>query len=248
MKIFYTLVKHFLLLSLIIAPTANSSILNKIDLSGLRIGIFHGTFDPPHLGHLKVALAALKEGKLDYVLFIPNDNAFYKPGVSDLRKRWEWSQMITENEPRIIVPDFGELANGQFIEPNGTYLDELLSTLSSKKAHPVGIIGSDNARSDYKEGFFYLKADIFIKEWLINRRGNDKGDIPNQLVDKTTNETHPAKDFDAEDGGVSSTEIRNKLKNENFDVPLPKNLLLKIISDGDFGTNPNIHLNCLKIF
>lgn len=35
-----------------------------------RIGVFGGTFDPVHVGHLAIALAALEEVPLDRVLFV----------------------------------------------------------------------------------------------------------------------------------------------------------------------------------
>ncbi len=36
-----------------------------------RVGVFGGTFDPLHCGHLAVALLAKEEAKLDSVLFVP---------------------------------------------------------------------------------------------------------------------------------------------------------------------------------
>jgi len=36
-----------------------------------RIGIFAGTFDPVHTGHITFALQALEEAKLDEVVFVP---------------------------------------------------------------------------------------------------------------------------------------------------------------------------------
>jgi nicotinate-nucleotide adenylyltransferase len=36
-----------------------------------RIGVFGGTFDPPHWGHLKLAEAALRQLQLDVVLWVP---------------------------------------------------------------------------------------------------------------------------------------------------------------------------------
>ena len=37
----------------------------------LRIGILGGTFDPPHLGHVRLALSAVEDGPIDRLLIIP---------------------------------------------------------------------------------------------------------------------------------------------------------------------------------
>lgn len=43
-----------------------------------RIGVFGGTFDPPHLGHLLAAQLALEELNLDEVLFTPTHESYHK--------------------------------------------------------------------------------------------------------------------------------------------------------------------------
>jgi nicotinate-nucleotide adenylyltransferase len=45
-----------------------------------RVGIYGGSFDPVHLGHLLVAQAALEELRLDRVFFIPASQSPFKPG------------------------------------------------------------------------------------------------------------------------------------------------------------------------
>jgi nicotinate-nucleotide adenylyltransferase len=45
-----------------------------------RIGLFGGTFDPPHLGHLCIALWALVRLRLDEVVFIPAGQPPHKIG------------------------------------------------------------------------------------------------------------------------------------------------------------------------
>jgi nicotinate-nucleotide adenylyltransferase len=46
----------------------------------LRLGLYGGTFDPVHLGHLILAQDALEQLKLDAVLFIPARQSPFKPG------------------------------------------------------------------------------------------------------------------------------------------------------------------------
>lgn len=43
-----------------------------------RIGIFAGTFDPVHAGHISFALQAISEAKLDRVVFLPERIPRYK--------------------------------------------------------------------------------------------------------------------------------------------------------------------------
>ena len=46
-----------------------------------RIGLFGGSFDPVHLGHLLVAQAAVEELDLDRLFFIPAAQSPFKPAV-----------------------------------------------------------------------------------------------------------------------------------------------------------------------
>lgn len=47
---------------------------------GMRIGLYGGSFDPVHLGHLLVAQAAREEAGLDRIFFIPAMQSPFKPG------------------------------------------------------------------------------------------------------------------------------------------------------------------------
>src|SRR5947209_6756661 len=46
-----------------------------------RTALFGGTFDPIHIGHLRIANEALKAFSLDRILFVPAANPPHKTGV-----------------------------------------------------------------------------------------------------------------------------------------------------------------------
>lgn len=52
-----------------------------------RIGIFAGTFDPVHTGHVAFAVEAKKTAQLDRVYFLPEIQPRYKTGVTHIAHR-----------------------------------------------------------------------------------------------------------------------------------------------------------------
>jgi nicotinate-nucleotide adenylyltransferase len=55
--------------------------------AGKRIGIYSGTFDPVHAGHIAFALQAAQTVKLDKVYFMPERRPRYKHGVEHFGHR-----------------------------------------------------------------------------------------------------------------------------------------------------------------
>ena len=73
----------------------------------MRLGVFGGTFDPVHYGHLVVAETAADELALDRVLFIPAGDPYLKANrrVSAARDRMEMVRMAVEGNPRFEASD-----------------------------------------------------------------------------------------------------------------------------------------------
>ena len=73
----------------------------------MRVGVFGGTFDPIHVGHLIVAETAANELGLDQVLFIPAGYPYLKSGekVSDAAHRMAMVDLAVESNPRFAASD-----------------------------------------------------------------------------------------------------------------------------------------------
>ena len=71
----------------------------------MRIGVFGGTFDPVHVGHLSIAQAALETAGLDRVVFVPAKRSPLKdrgPFASEA-DRLAMLEAATKDEPRFAV-------------------------------------------------------------------------------------------------------------------------------------------------
>ena len=75
---------------------------------GQRIGLFGGTFDPPHLGHLAVALAARDALELDRTLLVVANPAVAKVGqrpVTEAHHRLAMTELLVQNSDGLEVSD-----------------------------------------------------------------------------------------------------------------------------------------------
>ncbi len=74
----------------------------------MKIGIFGGTFDPVHLGHLRLAGIARDQALLDRVIFVPAFRSPHKIALSALTSaadRYEMVRLAVRDEPRFEVSD-----------------------------------------------------------------------------------------------------------------------------------------------
>lgn len=70
-----------------------------------RLGILGGTFDPPHIGHLLAAYAAVEALKLDGVVFVPAAEQPLKRGreAAPAEHRLRMTQLMAGDDPRLSV-------------------------------------------------------------------------------------------------------------------------------------------------
>ena len=99
----------------------------------MRIGIFGGTFDPIHNGHLAVAEYVRAEMSLDQMLFIPAGRPWFKEGqtVTDATRRLEMTRLAVADNPHFAVSDMEVRRNGP------TYTSDTLTELRREKGEGV---------------------------------------------------------------------------------------------------------------
>jgi len=104
----------------------------------MRIGVFGGTFDPVHVGHLSIALAALETVPLDRILFVPARRSALKQRdpVAGEADRFALLEAAVADEPRFTV------SRAELDRPAPSYTVETLEGLRGE-GELFLIVGSD---------------------------------------------------------------------------------------------------------
>lgn len=123
-------------------------------------GLLGGTFDPPHLGHLALAYAALKQLDLVEVQFVPAGEPWQKAGtnVTDARLRLAMTHLAAAEHARFVVNDLEIHRSG----PSYT-----IDTIEESEEGAVVILGSDAAarlRTWHRADALLEAVDIAVVE------------------------------------------------------------------------------------
>lgn len=65
----------------------------------MRVGLFFGSFDPPHIGHVNVVMGAINSNQVDRVLVIPAYQNLWKENSSKFSYRYAMSCMQFDSLP-----------------------------------------------------------------------------------------------------------------------------------------------------
>ena len=167
----------------------------------MKIGVYIGSFNPPHIGHIDVANYLLSNGYIGKILIVPTLNYWNKQNLIDIKHRINMLKKIENNN--IIIDD----ENNKYI-----YTYELMRKLKQiyKQDELYLILGADNIINfdkwkNYQE---LLKYKIII----MNR---DNIDINKYIKKYNTNNFIVINDYKSIK--ISSTEIRNNLNEEFLD-------------------------------
>jgi len=167
----------------------------------MKIGLFGGTFDPIHIGHLIIAEWIYEELALEKIIFIPAGDPPHKQSkkISSVKNRLDMVRHAIEDNPKFEISEFEVEKTGK------SYSVETLEEFSKLQANLFWIIGSDSL--------------IDLPNWFL----------PDKIFELSTVVVYPRKDLEVEKAPkhfrekslivaapqieISSTEIRNRVSN-----------------------------------
>jgi nicotinate-nucleotide adenylyltransferase len=127
-------------------PTAPPRLVLPPHAPGLRIGLFGGTFDPPHAAHLAASLLAMKRLRLDRMwwLVTPGNPLKDTRGLRPLDLRMADARKLATH-PRIDVTGLEAVINTRYTYNTLAYL-----VRRCPRVKFVWVMGADNLRSFYR--------------------------------------------------------------------------------------------------
>lgn len=195
----------------------------------MRIGIFGGTFDPPHSGHKKYADEVKSKLSLDRLIVIPTATPPHKQKKSTTSSgdRLNMLKILFRENSDVQVSDM-EIARG-----GRSYTYETVTLL--RQQYPddelIFLIGSDMLFSFHT----WKNPDVILEKVKICAVTRD-GDINEKLLGDYAAEHFPEKKerfitCEFEPIELSSTEIRERIKNGRSVDGLVDRQVLKYIKE-----------------
>jgi len=195
----------------------------KTENRKLKTGLFFGSFNPIHIGHLIIAnyMANFTNLKEVWLVVSPHNPLKLKSGLANMYDRLEMAKLATENAPQIKISDI------EFKLPQPSYTIDTLTYLHEKYPEKefALIMGADNLASLKKwKNYAILLANYQI--YVYPRPGVDTSDWLN----------HPSITFTSTpEMEISSTFIRKALKDrKSIQFLVPDQVL-------DFIENKNLY-------
>jgi nicotinate-nucleotide adenylyltransferase len=174
----------------------------------MNIAIFGGSFDPPHVGHEKIALKALKKLDIDKLIVVPTYlNPFKSDSHLDADIRFSLIKRVFENEKKVKVSKY-EVKKEQKV-PSIETVRYLKKKYDADKIYLI--IGADNLKSLHLwYNFEELKDLVKFVVFARNGLGLESEHVDIQPINLNVD--------------VSSTDLR-----ENIDLKqIPKKIRKKV--------------------
>ena len=196
-----------------------------------RIGLLGGAFNPPHLGHLKLATLALAHLDLDELRIMPAGQSPLKPapeGVTPAQRLALVRAAFAELDPRV------RLERLELDQPGPSYTADTLETLVSREpdAAFVLVLGSDQLallpRWRRTDRILQLASVAMAPRPGAPARLPEG--FPAQVVEAWSGAPGEFVWLPGTDVALASTELRSKLARDVADASLAEELPAQVLA------------------
>ena len=172
----------------------------------MKVCLFGGTFDPPHLGHLIIAQTIFEAENFDQIVFVPAYQPPHKNGmkISPVDQRLEMLNIAIKENPNFIMSDLEIERKGLSYSIDTIMEYKKQNNLNSNEL--FYLMGSDSLRQFKK----WKDPKMIINESRVIvaiRPGFRPSDIPNWILAKIQFASIPRIE-------ISSTTIRERWVND----------------------------------
>ena len=172
----------------------------------MKVCLFGGTFDPPHLGHLIIAQTIFEAENFDQIVFVPAYQPPHKNGmkISPVDQRLEMLNIAIKENPNFIMSDLEIERKGLSYSIDTIMEYKKQNNLNSNEL--FYLMGSDSLRQFKK----WKDPKMIIDESRVIvaiRPGFRPSDIPNWILAKIQFASIPRIE-------ISSTTIRERWGND----------------------------------
>ena len=173
----------------------------------MKIGIFGGSFNPPHKMHLNIGVQLINKHYVDKVIYVPTGSKYkYKNNLLPDRNRYEMLELMIRQNKNLMLSDYE-------LKDKIVNTCETLNFFSecNKEDDIYFICGADNLSyiDKWKNG-----EEILMKYKIIVLKR--KGEDTDVLIEKYSKYAENIIIADIEQQDISSTEIRERIKNKEY--------------------------------
>jgi len=190
-----------------------------------KIGIYPGTFDPVHMGHLALAREAMKQNNLDKLFFLVEPRPRRKQGVKALEHRNEMVRLALMDEPH--------MGSIQLNQQRFTAVETLPVLDQRFKDAEIIMVMGDDLLIHFAE-WSHVEKLIDRLRFAIGIRSSREAEIKQRLdiIRQTTGRAMRVMLFQAPASQFSSRTIRLEIKCGNKPEGLPPRVLKYIDNTG----------------
>lgn len=168
----------------------------------MRIGIFGGSFNPPHKTHKKIALELISNNYLDKAIYVPTGDKYNKKDLINSYHRYNMLKLMTKDNQNLDVSDYE-------LKSNLTYTYQTLNYFQNKYKDDTiyFICGTDNLKEIKTwKNYNYILDNFKI---IVLKRNNDNLD---DILNDINSDNIKVANIDLDN--TSSTLIRNLINND----------------------------------